>query len=101
MIIAKMPAPADPEPIDYDLLAETIISKMPVPEAVDYEKLADAVIARMPEAIGLREDFGDGGGKVPVSETLDYAVMAQSVAERLPAAETIDYDRLSDAIVAK
>lgn len=106
MIIAKLPAPVEPEPVDYELLAEAVIAKMPVPvepEPIDYEKLAEAVIARMSETIDYDKISETVAERMPAPETLDYAVMAQNIAERMPVAEqseAIDYDKMYQAAKA-
>lgn len=104
MVIAKMPAPVEPEPIDYDQLAEAIVAKMPAPvepEPIDYDRLAEAVVARMPEVIDYDRISETVAEKAPQPETVDYAVMAQSVVDRMPQTEAVDYDALAQTIAEK
>ena len=119
MIIAKMPAPADPEPIDYDRLAdavaarmseavdydrisETVAERTPQPEAIDYAVMAQNIVEQMPqpEAIDYAVMAQSIVEQMPQPEEIDYAVMAQNIAERMPQAEAIDYDRVYQAAKA-
>ena len=119
MIIAKMPAPADPEPIDYDRLAdavaarmseavdydrisETVAERTPQPEAIDYAVMAQNIVEQMPqpEEIDYAVMAQNIAERMPQPEAIDYAVMAQSIAERMPQAEAIDYDRVYQAAKA-
>ena len=100
MIIAKMPAPADPEPIDYDRLADAVAARMS--EAVDYDRISETVAERtpQPEAIDYAVMAQNIVEQMPQPEEIDYAVMAQNIAERMPQAEAIDYDRVYQAAKA-
>ena len=100
MIIAKMPAPADPEPIDYDRLADAVAARMS--EAVDYDRISETVAERtpQPEAIDYAVMAQSIVEQMPQPEEIDYAVMAQNIAERMPQAEAIDYDRVYQAAKA-
>mgnify|MGYP005761018483 CR=1 FL=1 len=119
MIIAKMPAPADPEPIDYDRLAdavaarmseavdydrisETVAERTPQPEEIDYAVMAQNIVEQMPqpEAIDYAVMAQSIVEQMPQPEEIDYAVMAQNIAERMPQAEAIDYDRVYQAAKA-
>ena len=119
MIIAKMPAPADPEPIDYDRLAdavaarmseavdydrisETVAERTPQPEAIDYAVMAQNIVEQMPqpEEIDYAVMAQSIVEQMPQPEEIDYAVMAQNIAERMPQAEAIDYDRVYQAAKA-
>lgn len=104
MIVAKLPAPEQPEEIDYERLAETIIARMPAPvepEPLDYEKLADAVAARMSETIDYERISETIAEKIPESESLDYVVMARQIAENMPQSEALDYAVMAQSIVEK
>lgn len=72
----------EPEPIDYDRLAEAVVARMP--EVIDYDRISETVAE-----------------KAPQPETVDYAVMAQSVVDRMPQAEAVDYDALAQTIAEK
>ena len=100
MIIAKMPAPADPEPIDYDRLADAVAARMS--EAVDYDRISETVAERtpQPEEIDYAVMAQNIVEQMPQPEAIDYAVMAQNIAERMPQAEAIDYDRVYQAAKA-
>ena len=100
MIIAKMPAPADPEPIDYDRLADAVAARMS--EAVDYDRISETVAERtpQPEAIDYAVMAQNIVEQMPQPEEIDYAVMAQNIAERMPQPEAIDYDRVYQAAKA-
>ncbi len=119
MIIAKMPAPADPEPIDYDRLAdavaarmseavdydrisETVAERTPQPEAIDYAVMAQNIVEQMPqpEEIDYAVMAQNIVEQMPQPEEIDYAVMAQNIAERMPQPEAIDYDRVYQAAKA-
>ena len=82
-VAAKIVIP-QPEEIDYEKLADTVIAKLPAQEAIDYDKLADAVIAKMPAA-----------------ETIDYEELANTMLEKMPAPEAIDYEKIADTVIAK
>ena len=99
MIIAKMPAPADPEPIDYDRLADAVAARMS--EAVDYDRISETVAERtpQPEAIDYAVMAQNIVEQMPQPEEIDYAVMAQNIAERMPQPEAIDYAVMAQSIV--
>ena len=82
-VAAKIVIP-QPEEIDYEKLADTVIAKLPAQESIDYDKLADAVIAKMPAA-----------------ETIDYEELVNTMLEKMPAPETIDYEKIADTVIAK
>ena len=83
MIVAKMPAPVEPEPIDYDKLAELVAAKITVPEAKEptYEMLVDEDGVK---AIAER-----------VAEILDYDALAEKTAEKVTVSEP-SYEMLLD-----
>ena len=96
MIIAKMPAPVQPEPVDYDAVANIVA-----------EKLA----AKENECDVLIDEEGVNEIAAGVAERLDIEKIADMVADRLapePAAasaveeeETVDYDRISTIVEDK
>ena len=99
-VIAKLPAQ---EAIDYDKLADAVISKMPAAETIDYEELANTMLEKMPapEAIDYEKIADTVIAKLPAQEEPDYEKLVNTVIERIPAAEEIDYEKLAEAAAAK
>lgn len=89
-------APAAPE-VDYDRLSELVASKIAVPEApaapeVDYERISDLVIEKL-----------TAGTEQTCEVVLDDAgidEIAAKVADKIAAPETIDYDKVCQAAQA-
>ena len=105
-VIAKLPAQEEP---DYDKLVKTVIERIPAAEEIDYEKLAEAAAAKIviPEQEAIDYDLLADTviGKMPATEEADYDKIADTVADtviaKLPEAETIDYERLAYAAASK
>jgi hypothetical protein len=56
-----------PDPINYAVLAETVLAQVPTPEPVNYAALAETVIAQL-----------------PAQESINYVVLAQQLIPLLP-----------------
>ena len=99
MVIAKMRAPADPEPVDYDTLADAVAARMS--EAVDYDRISETVAERtpQPEEIDYAVMAQNIVEQMPQPEAIDYAVMAQNIVEQMPQPEAIDYAVMAQSIV--
>ncbi len=86
-VLQKMPAPVQPEPIDYDLLAEKVAQKLQLPtaEAPAYDVVVDeAGVQAIAERVVV---------PAPEKVEVDYALLAQELADRIPEA---NYEVLID-----
>ncbi len=111
--------------IDYDALAEKVAEKVSLPEnAVDYELLADNIVARIPVQESISPEYVASliSENIPEREIvtadgqIDLDALAGKIAERIPAQEAqavyseaapaavtaeLDYDALAENIVSR
>ncbi len=96
--------------IDYDLLVEKIVARLPVQEDLSADYIANKVIENMPVPTAV---VSDGVATtcvqpVTVSAEIDYDLLAEKVAAKLPAQEAvvapaaeIDYDLMADKVASR
>ncbi len=89
-VAEKVPAPVIPQPeeVDYNRIADTVLEKMPPieqPESIDYDKIVAMVCEKMAEQ----------------TENIDYDKIVTMVSEKMAEqTENIDYDKVCQAAAA-
>ena len=89
-VAEKVPAPYIPQPeeIDYNRIADTVIEKMPpveLPESIDYDKIVAMVSEKM----------------AAQTETIDYDKVCQAAAAAQIIPDPINYDRIAEIVEDK
>ena len=112
--------------IDYDRIiygaAEKVVESLPYPEKVDYKRIdenfaaaaaeikqpdlvvdTDSIVERILAAIDVNAIAEAVAAKieVPAAPEVDYDKLSDMIVAKLPAPEAIDYDKLADAVIAK
>ncbi|MDE6667213.1 MAG: hypothetical protein K2K38_02555 [Clostridia bacterium] len=96
------PVYAATQDIDYDLLVDKLIARLPVQDAapvqaIDYDLLADKLAQRMP----MQEVAATSALPVNVSvadRAIDYEYLADKIASRLPAQEYVSPDYIASKV---
>lgn len=97
--------------LNFDEAADKIISSLPAEQdedAFDYDKLNESISAMVKTAVADQaQQILDAIAAIPVAENVDYTRIAEEVSDAVQdqnvsgGAAEIDYDKLSDMIVAK
>lgn len=100
-VASGAPVSAATQDVDYDLLVDKIIARLPVqdvvPQAIDYDLLADKLAQRMPS----QELAATTALPVNVSvadRAIDYEYLADKIVSRMPVQEYVSPDYIASKV---
>lgn len=100
-VASGAPVYASTQDVDYDLLVDKIIARLPVqdvvPQAIDYDLLADKLAQRMPS----QELAATTALPVNVSvadRAIDYEYLADKIVSRMPVQEYVSPDYIASKV---